>query len=101
MPIDAGGQPLHKRNPYEHLPLQSVVHGVYTAEDVIYMHAYLLGVPGVAFEPQHWGRVSSRDIVKAFERIVPQDVGIQQVKALIALTNATKQWARGSYGIDL
>lgn len=101
MPIDAGAQPLHKRDPFYPTPLQSIVHGIYTAEDVIYMHAYLLGVPGVTFEPQHWGRVSSRDIVDAFERVVPQDVGIQQVKALITLTDATKRWANASYGINL
>lgn len=101
MPIDAGGQPLSKRNPYERLPMQSIIHGIYTAEDVIFMHAYLLGVPGVVFSRQYGNLPSTSEVVSAFERVVPQDVGIQQVKALVALTHATKQWARASYGIDL
>jgi hypothetical protein len=101
MPIDAGAQPLHKRDPFYPLPMHQLILGIYTVEDVIYMHAYLLGVPGVVFKPQHGALPSTADVVNAFERAAGPDLGIQQVKALITLTHPTKQWARASYGIDL
>jgi hypothetical protein len=78
--------------------MQSIVHGVYTAEDTIYMHAYLLGVPGVVFTHAF---PTTRQVIDAFERVVPQDVGIQQIKAVLALTHPSKQWARSTYGFDL
>jgi hypothetical protein len=81
--------------------MQSIIHGIYTAEDVIYMHAYLLGVPDVAFKPRHGALPGTADVVNAFERVAGPDLGIQQIKALITLTHATKQWARATYGIDL
>ena len=101
MPIDAGYQPLRKRNPYEHLPLQAIVHGIYTAEDVIYMHAYLLAIPRPAFRPEHGTLPSTAFIVQEFERIVGPDIGVKQVMALITTTLYTREWARAAFGIDL
>jgi hypothetical protein len=98
MPIDAGAQPLYKRDPFYPSALQSRVHGLYTAEDTIYMHAYLLGVPGVVFTLHY---PTTRQVIDAFERATPPDVGIQQIKALITLTHPSKQWARSTFGFDL
>jgi hypothetical protein len=93
MPIDALDILLHKRGVRKPPHLHTIVFGIYTVEDTIYMHAYLLGV--------HGAMPSTADLVKTFERAAGPDLGIQQVKALITLTHPTKQWARATYGIDL
>lgn len=102
MPIDAGAQPLRSRDPHYPTPKGEYVHGVYTAEDVIYMHAYLLATPYPAFRnSRHSGLPSVSFIVREFERFVGPDIGIKQVMALITTTLDTKEWALVTFGIDL
>jgi hypothetical protein len=98
VPIDAGAQPLYKRDPFYSPSMQAMVHGLYTAEDTIYMYAYLLGVQGIVFTLAF---PTVGQVVEAFERATPPDVGIHQIKALITLTHPSRQWARSTYGFDL
>jgi hypothetical protein len=103
MPIDAGSQPMHKRNP-DAWALQEVVHGVYTVEDTMHMYQYLFGehTQAPASVTTDWGATMDtvRALVQLFEAAHPH-TSIAHIKALHALGPRAKQWAGRMYGIYL
>jgi hypothetical protein len=102
MPIDAGGQPLDKRN--DHAFAWGVtIHGTYTVADVAYMHAYLCAIhlpdPERAYFLAKAIPRGVSGVIDAFERECP-DIGVAQVRAVISVGPTTLAWCYATFGIE-
>ena len=96
--------PIHPIWATEFSPLQTAVHGLYTVEDTLYMHTYLLAMHELGPRDKSGNLISNETqlniVVSRFETLFPE-VSLALIKSTFALHPFTKLWCSSYYGVKI